>query len=79
LVSGDAGDNVIEKGSGSFSVCLQSTSSGGVNTSVIGPDGLNTVSEYCFRCCENGHEAIDCDSDVSHGGGGYDPTADHSS
>nr|GFD45889.1 hypothetical protein [Tanacetum cinerariifolium] len=43
------------------------------------PDGLNMVSEYCFRCCENGHEAIDCDSDISHGGGGYDPTADHSS
>nr|GFC18851.1 hypothetical protein [Tanacetum cinerariifolium] len=91
LVSGDAGDKVIEKGSGSFSMCLQSTSGGGVNTSfigpdglntvsgVIGPDGLNTVSEYCFRCCENCHEAIDCDSDVSHGGGGYDPTADHSS
>nr|GEU34119.1 hypothetical protein [Tanacetum cinerariifolium] len=38
LVNGGAGDNVIEKGSGSFSVCLQSTRGGGVYTGVIGPD-----------------------------------------
>nr|GEV27460.1 hypothetical protein [Tanacetum cinerariifolium] len=44
-----------------------------------GPDGLNTVSGYCFRCCENGHEASDCVLDVAHGGGGCDPTIDHSS
>nr|GFC54384.1 hypothetical protein [Tanacetum cinerariifolium] len=45
---------------------------------VIGPDGFNTVFVYCFRCCENGHEASDCDSDVARGGGGCHPTADHS-
>nr|GEU64829.1 hypothetical protein [Tanacetum cinerariifolium] len=73
------GDNVIEKGSGNYSVRLQSTRGGGVYTGVIGPDGLNTVSGYCFCCCENGHEASDCVSDVAHGGGGCDPTADHSS
>nr|GEW68732.1 retrovirus-related Pol polyprotein from transposon TNT 1-94 [Tanacetum cinerariifolium] len=67
------------QGSGSFSVCLQSTRGGGVYTGVIGPDGLNKVYGYCCHCYKNGHEASDCVSDVAHGGGGCYPTADHSS
>nr|GFC08100.1 hypothetical protein [Tanacetum cinerariifolium] len=52
--------------------------SGGMSTGVIGPDGFNTESLYYFCSCENGHEASECESDVAHGGGGCDPTADHS-
>nr|GFC37511.1 hypothetical protein [Tanacetum cinerariifolium] len=52
--------------------------SGGVSTGVIGPGGFNTESLYCFRCCKNGHEASECESDVAHGGGGCDLTADYS-
>nr|GFA79903.1 hypothetical protein [Tanacetum cinerariifolium] len=63
---------------GDFGYLKPEGNSGGVSTGVIGPDGFNTESLYYFYCCENSHEASECESDVAHGGGGCDPIADHS-